>query len=112
MIPLYDDVPSERPPIVNTLLIALNVAVFALELAAGRHLADLIRTWGLVPLAVVQAERDQYGSPAEVEAALAGAAAPRRLAVVPGATHLFTEDLAGLEREALAALEWLRAAAP
>lgn len=64
------------------------------------------------PLAVVQAERDPFGAPAEVEAALAGAAGPRRLAVVPGATHLFTEDLAGLEREALAALEWLGAAAP
>lgn len=64
------------------------------------------------PLAVVQAERDQFGSPAEVEAALAGAAGPRRLAVVPGATHLFTEDLGVLEREAVAALVWLLDATP
>lgn len=55
MIPLYDDVPSERPPIVNTLLILLNVAAFALELSMGRHLPDMIRTWGMVPRSVVRA---------------------------------------------------------
>jgi alpha/beta superfamily hydrolase len=60
------------------------------------------------PVAVVQAERDTLGPPDEVSAALAGAAGPRRLAVVKGATHLFTEDLAGLEREAAVALAWLR----
>jgi alpha/beta superfamily hydrolase len=59
------------------------------------------------PVAVVQAERDEFGPPAEVERTLAGAAAPRRLAVVNGATHLFTEDLPALEREASAALAWL-----
>ena len=64
------------------------------------------------PVAVVQAERDQFGSPAEVEARLSGASAPRRLAPVPGCTHLFTEDLAAFEREAGAAMAWLREAAP
>jgi len=59
------------------------------------------------PVAVVQAENDELGAPAEVERALDGAAAPRRAAVVKGATHLFTEDLAALEREASAALTWL-----
>jgi alpha/beta superfamily hydrolase len=59
------------------------------------------------PVAVVQGERDEFGAPAEVERALAGAAAPRRFAQVKGATHLFTEDLAALEREASAALTWL-----
>jgi uncharacterized protein len=59
------------------------------------------------PVAVVQAERDQFGAPAQVEAALAGAAAPRRLTSVPGCTHLFTEDLAAYEREAGAAVAWL-----
>jgi hypothetical protein len=59
------------------------------------------------PLAVIQAERDAFGTPAEVEAALAGSRGPRRLAAVPGATHLFGEDLAALQREAEAAIGWL-----
>jgi alpha/beta superfamily hydrolase len=59
------------------------------------------------PVAVVQAEQDEFGKPPEVEAALAGSRGPRRLAVVRGATHLFTQDLAGLEREAGLAIDWL-----
>jgi alpha/beta superfamily hydrolase len=59
------------------------------------------------PVAVVQAERDEFGTPAEVEAALAGSRGPRRLAAVPGATHLFGEDLPGLQREGEAAIAWL-----
>lgn len=64
------------------------------------------------PVAVVQAEADAFGSPSEIEAALAGARGPRRLAVVAGATHLFTEDLPGLQREAEAAIDWLLGGAP
>lgn len=59
------------------------------------------------PIAIVQAEADAFGTPAEIEAAIAGSAGPRRLAVVPGATHLFDEDLPALTREAEAALDWL-----
>ncbi len=59
------------------------------------------------PVAVVQAERDEFGSPAEVEKALRGAAGPRRVATVERASHLFTEALPSLEAEAVAALEWL-----
>jgi alpha/beta superfamily hydrolase len=59
------------------------------------------------PAAVIQAAGDQFGSPAEVRAALAGAAGPRRLVEVPRATHLFTEDLAGLEHETKTACGWL-----
>jgi hypothetical protein len=59
------------------------------------------------PLAVVQAERDQFGTPAEVTELLAGSAGPRHLVAVPGASHLFTEDLAGLERAAGEAVEWV-----
>ena len=58
-------------------------------------------------VAVVQAEHDEFGSPAGVRALFAGAAGPRRVTVLPGATHLCTEDLAGLEREAALALGWL-----
>jgi hypothetical protein len=59
----------------------------------------------------VQAEGDEFGSPAEVRALLAGSAGPRRVTAVPGTTHLFGEDLPGLEREAREALRWLLAAA-
>jgi uncharacterized protein len=66
----------------------------------------------LKPIAIVQAEGDGFGTPPEVEAAIAGSRGPRRLAVVAGATHLFAEDLPGLQREAEAALGWIRGGAP
>jgi uncharacterized protein len=63
-------------------------------------------------VAIVQAEADEFASPDEVRAVLEGSRGPRRLAVVKGARHLFTEDLAALQREAEAALDWLRGGAP
>lgn len=75
---------------------------------------DLVRDVAAVraverPAALVQAERDAFGAPDEVRQALEGSRGPRRLAVVPATTHLFTEDLAALQREAEAALGWLLA---
>jgi alpha/beta superfamily hydrolase len=64
-----------------------------------------------LPVAVVQAESDPFGSPAQVRAALEGSAGPRRLAEVRRATHLFTEALDDLQLEAEAALGWLLDAA-
>ena len=63
-------------------------------------------------VAVVQAERDEFGPPEAVRNALAGSVGARRVAVVMDATHLFTEDLAGLQREAVGALDWLLGGAP
>ena len=65
-----------------------------------------------VPVAVVQGEYDEHGSPEEIRKTLDRAAGPRRLAVVRGAGHLFGEDLQGLEREANLALAWLAEATP
>jgi alpha/beta superfamily hydrolase len=59
------------------------------------------------PAAVIQAAGDQFGSPAEVRSALAGSAGPRRVVEVPGATHLFLEDLDALEWEVKVACGWL-----
>jgi uncharacterized protein len=59
------------------------------------------------PVAVVQAERDEFGVPDDVARALERSAGPRRLAAVAGATHLFKEDLPALEREASLAVAWL-----
>jgi hypothetical protein len=61
------------------------------------------------PVAVVQAGDDALGPPGAVEAGVAGSRGPRRFTLVPGATHLFTEDLSALEREAGLALAWLLA---
>ncbi len=59
------------------------------------------------PLAVIQAEHDQFGTPEEIGRAVDGAAGPRWLVSVPGASHLFAEALPAFEREATAALAWL-----
>jgi alpha/beta superfamily hydrolase len=88
-------------------------------LLAGLALApvtDLPRDLGALrslplPVAVVQAEHDQFGAPAQVRAALQGSAGPRRVAEVKRATHLFTEALDDLQLEAEAALGWLLDAA-
>lgn len=61
------------------------------------------------PVAVVQAEHDEFGPPSDVERALAGSEGPRRILVVRGATHLFTEALPQLELQAGAALDWVLA---
>jgi alpha/beta superfamily hydrolase len=61
------------------------------------------------PIAVIQAEQDRFGAPKEVEQVLAGSRGPRRLVAIPGASHLFREDLPGLLREAEAAFAWLLA---
>ena len=55
----------------------------------------------------VRAENASFGTPDAVGRALQASRGPRRLAVVPGATHLCTEDLPALEREAGLALDWL-----
>jgi alpha/beta superfamily hydrolase len=65
-----------------------------------------------LPVAVVQAEQDQFGSPDQVRAALAGSAGARRVSVVKRATHLFTEALDDLQLEAESAAGWLLDAAP
>lgn len=59
------------------------------------------------PVAIVQADRDEFGAPDEVEVLLAGSRGPRRLTVVAHSTHLFAQDLPALQREAEAALAWL-----
>jgi alpha/beta superfamily hydrolase len=85
----------------------LLLAGLALEPAA-----DLPRDLGPLralplPVAVVQAEHDQFGAPDQVRAVLEGSAGPRRVAEVWRATHLFTEALDDLQLEAEAAVGWL-----
>lgn len=49
MIPLRDTIPSRSFPVVNSLLIALNVLVFFLMLAAGAGAENWVQNLGVVP---------------------------------------------------------------
>ncbi|MDD4335382.1 MAG: rhomboid family intramembrane serine protease [Desulfotomaculaceae bacterium] len=53
MIPLRDDIPSNTFPIVNYILIAVNLAVFGFELSLGRSLDQYIYTHAVIPIQVV-----------------------------------------------------------
>lgn len=49
MIPIRDTIPSRSFPIVNTVLIVVNILVFVYELSLGSHLPRFINHYGLVP---------------------------------------------------------------
>lgn len=49
MIPIRDTTPSKNVPVVNNLLIAINVVVFLLQLMQGTAQDRFIFTYGLVP---------------------------------------------------------------
>jgi membrane associated rhomboid family serine protease len=49
MIPLRDTIRSKSYPVVNTMIIIINIAVFFLELSKGDQLRQFIFTYGLVP---------------------------------------------------------------
>src|SRR4051812_16962540 len=56
MLPVRDRLPTRRVPVVNYLLIALNVLVFMWERAViglGVPARGLLRAWGLVPALLV-----------------------------------------------------------
>jgi membrane associated rhomboid family serine protease len=55
VIPLRDENPSSRPPVVTRTLIAVNVALFLYELAIGPGLRDFMMSWGLVPARITGA---------------------------------------------------------
>jgi membrane associated rhomboid family serine protease len=50
MIPIRDTIPSKNVPIVNNLLIGINVVMFAVQLLQGPDFQRFIYTHGLVPL--------------------------------------------------------------
>jgi membrane associated rhomboid family serine protease len=62
MIPLRDEIPSERTPYVTRVLLALNVAAFLYEITLGPGLRAFVYDWGLLPARVVLAV--QGGEPA------------------------------------------------
>ncbi len=50
MIPLRDTVQSRNYPVVNNLIIAINVLLYLVEMAQGQGLAKFTLTYGLVSL--------------------------------------------------------------
>ncbi len=53
MIPLKDTVPARSAPIVNVVLILLNVCIFIYEYQLGPALEPFVRSWGVVPVQFV-----------------------------------------------------------
>ena len=49
MIPLRDTVPARNYPVVNSIIIAINVLVYLVQLAHGDGLTQFIHTYGLLP---------------------------------------------------------------
>jgi alpha/beta superfamily hydrolase len=99
---------GERDPGVRGFLLA-GLAFRAPDL---EPLRDASRLRALArPVAIVQAAGDAFASPDEVREAIAGSRGPRRLATIPDATHLFTEELDALQREAEAGFGWILAEA-
>ena len=49
MIPIRDTIQSKNYPVVNTIIIGLNVLVYLVQLAQGDRLNQFIITYGLVP---------------------------------------------------------------
>jgi membrane associated rhomboid family serine protease len=62
MIPLRDAVQSRNYPVVNTILIGLNVLIFLVEKAQGPELQRFIVTYGLVPARYSMPEISAYFS--------------------------------------------------
>ena len=49
MLPLRDDIPSSKRPVITYILIATNVFVFIYEMSLGRGLQDFFISYGVIP---------------------------------------------------------------
>jgi len=65
MLPLRDELPASRPPVVTRLLIVANVLAFVFELSLGHGLGEFFRMHGLVParLAAAMAGNESFAGP-------------------------------------------------
>jgi len=50
MLPLRDELPASRTPVVTRAIIIANVTAFVFELSLGHGLGEFVRGWGLVPV--------------------------------------------------------------
>ncbi len=57
MFPLYDTIPSEKPPVVLRWIIIINSIVFVYELLLPSEMLEIfVRHWGMVPRAISDPE--------------------------------------------------------
>jgi membrane associated rhomboid family serine protease len=54
MIPLRDSTRSDTRPVINTLLVAINIVVFLFELSLGPRTSEFFRQFGVVPVDTLQ----------------------------------------------------------
>jgi membrane associated rhomboid family serine protease len=65
MIPLRDNIPSRQRPIMNYIIIGLNVLFFFLELSTGSHLQELLTAFGFMParfFAMAEAHPERFAA--------------------------------------------------
>ncbi|MCS7258743.1 MAG: rhomboid family intramembrane serine protease [candidate division WOR-3 bacterium] len=56
MLPLRDDIPSERRPIITYLIVGANALVYLYELSLGPDLRDFFINFGVVPINILYGE--------------------------------------------------------
>ena len=66
MIPLRDDNPAQRIPVVTRVVILANIGVWVLELSQGEGLSDFLRDWGVVPGRLMASLAGDTSLPVEV----------------------------------------------
>jgi membrane associated rhomboid family serine protease len=66
MIPLRDDNPARRPPVITRGLIALNVLAFIYELSLSDGTHEFMRDWGVVPGRLFAALTGETSLPVEL----------------------------------------------
>ena len=53
MLPLHDDLPTRRTPVVTLLLVAINVGAFAWQLLGGEGLERSVLRGGVIPFEIL-----------------------------------------------------------
>ena len=66
MIPLRDDNPAQRVPVMTRTLIVANVLAFLFELSQGEAMQEFLRDWGVVPGRLFAAISDVTALPREL----------------------------------------------
>jgi len=53
MLPLRDDIPSNKRPVITYTLVAINVLVFLYEMSLGRGVQGFIMSYGVIPQNII-----------------------------------------------------------
>jgi hypothetical protein len=69
---------------------------------------DFVHTIAPVPFVMLQSTRDEYVPQRDYERCFANAKEPKKLVLIEASNHRFTDKRAELEKQFLAAIEWIR----